>query len=86
MDITWRENTILCEAYHTSREETAMLKAAVDSLMKILDESTTISTPPSPETATTSTMMKEMIIQLSCGRSNIQDVRDAVCNHPSKRN
>jgi hypothetical protein len=40
------ENTMLQEAYRASREETALLKAAVDTLMKKLNETMTISTPP----------------------------------------
>jgi hypothetical protein len=46
MDIAWTENTALREDYHTSREETVVLKAAVDTLTKKLDDSITISTPP----------------------------------------
>jgi hypothetical protein len=46
MDATWTENTALREAYRASREETAMLKAAVDTLTKKLDESTAMSAPP----------------------------------------
>jgi hypothetical protein len=52
MDATWTENMALREAYRASREETAALKAAVDTLMKKPDETIAISTPPSPETAT----------------------------------
>jgi hypothetical protein len=65
MDMTWTENTILCEAYHASREDMAALKAAVDTLMKKHHENTTTTIPPSLETATSSTMMEEMIMQLS---------------------
>jgi hypothetical protein len=48
MDAAWTENTVLHKGYHASREETAMLKAAVDSLMKKLDKSTTLSTCHTP--------------------------------------
>jgi hypothetical protein len=85
MDATWTENTALCEAYHASREEIAMLKAAVDTLTKKPDENIAISAPPSPETVTTSTAMEEMMMQLSHIQNNIQDVLDAVCNPPGKR-
>jgi hypothetical protein len=40
MDAVWTKNTALREAYHTSREETAALKVAVDTLTKKLDENT----------------------------------------------
>jgi hypothetical protein len=46
MDAGWTENTALCEAYHASREETAALKAAVDTLTKILDEDIAMTVPP----------------------------------------
>jgi hypothetical protein len=57
MDATWTENTILYKAYHISREEIVALKAAVDILMKTLDENTTTTIPPLLETMTSSTMM-----------------------------
>jgi hypothetical protein len=38
MDAAWTKNTTLCKACHISREETAALKAAVDTLMKNLDD------------------------------------------------
>jgi hypothetical protein len=85
MDVTWTKNTTLHEAYHASREETAMFKAAVNTLMKKLDESTAMSAPPSLETATTSTAMEEMMMQLSHVQNDIQDILEAVCNPPSKR-
>jgi hypothetical protein len=85
MDATWTENTALREAYRASREETAMLKAAVETLTKKLDESTAMSAPPSPGTATTSTTMQEMTMQLSHVQNDIQDVLDAVRNPPGKR-
>jgi hypothetical protein len=85
MDETWTENTGLCEAYRSSREETALLKAAVDSLRKKLHESTAMSAPPSAGTVTTSTMMEEMTMQLSHVQNDIQDVLEAVRNPPGKR-
>jgi hypothetical protein len=65
MDIAWTENTALHEAYHASREETAALKAAMDALMKRTDKTITTTAPPSLDTITSSTMIEEMIIQLS---------------------
>jgi regulator of replication initiation timing len=85
MYMTWTENTALREAYCASREETAALKVAVDTLMKKLDEIITITAPPSPETATSSTTMEEMTMQLSDVQHDIQDVLDAVRNPPGKR-
>jgi hypothetical protein len=52
IEAAWTENTMLCEHYHASSEETVLLKAAVDTLMKTLNENIAISTPPSPETMT----------------------------------
>jgi hypothetical protein len=85
MNAAWTENTVLHEAYRASREETAALKAAVDTLTKKLDENITITVPPLPETATSSTTMEEMMMELSHVQHDIQDVLDTVCNPPSKR-
>jgi hypothetical protein len=85
MDAAWMGNTALREAYRTSREETVALKAAVDSLTKKLDENITTTTPPSPDTATSSTSMEEMTMQLSLVQHDIQDVLAAVCNTTGKR-
>jgi hypothetical protein len=85
MDAAWTENTALREAYLASREETAALKAAVDALMKKLDENIATTAPPSPETATPSSAMEEMTMQLSHVQHDIQDVLDAVRNPPGKR-
>jgi chromosome segregation ATPase len=84
-DATWTENTALREAYRASREETAALKAAADTLTKKLDETIAISAPPSPETATSPTTMEEMTMQLTHVQHDIQDVLDAVRNPPNKR-
>jgi regulator of replication initiation timing len=84
MDAAWTENTALREAYHESREETAALKVAVDTLMKKLNENIAITTPPSPNTATSSTAMEEMMMQLSHIQHDIQDILDAVRNPPGK--
>jgi hypothetical protein len=75
----------LCEAYHTSREETAQLNAAMDTLTKKLNENIAISTPPSPDTMTTSSVMEEIMMQLSHIQNDIQDVLDVVRNPPGKR-
>jgi predicted nuclease with TOPRIM domain len=85
MDVTWTENTALREAYHASRQETAGLKAAVDTLTKKLDDTIAISTPPSLEKATSPTAMEEMTMQLSHVEHDLQDVLDAVRNPPGKR-
>jgi hypothetical protein len=85
MDAFWSENIALHEAYHASREETAVLKVAIDTLTKKLDENIAISAPPLPATMTTSTTMEEMMMQLSYIKNNIQDVLDAICNPPGKR-
>jgi hypothetical protein len=84
MDAVWTENTALCEAYHASREETGLLKAGVDSLMKKQYESTAMSAPPSPETASTSNVLEEITMQLSHLQNDVRDVLDAVHNPPGK--
>jgi methyl-accepting chemotaxis protein len=85
MDAAWTENIALREAYHASREETAALKAAVNTLTKKLDENIATTAPPSPETATSSSAMEEMTMQLSHVQHDIQDVLDAIRNPPGKR-
>jgi hypothetical protein len=85
MDVAWMENTALREAYRASREETGALNAAVDTLMKELDENTTTTAPPSPDTTTSSASIEEMTMQLSLVQHDIQDVLDAVRNPPGKR-
>jgi 3-methyladenine DNA glycosylase/8-oxoguanine DNA glycosylase len=85
MDTDWTENTGLHEADRASREETAELKAAVDTLTKKLDENIAITVPPSPETVTSSTAIEDMTMQLSHVQTDLQDVLDTVRNPPSKR-
>jgi hypothetical protein len=85
MDAAWTENTALRKAYHASKEETAALSAAVDALMKRIDETITTTVPPSPATVTSSTTMEEMTMQLSVIQHDIQDVLEAVRNPPGKR-
>jgi hypothetical protein len=85
MDAAWTENTALRKAYCASREETAALKAAVDTLMKKLDENIDTAMPPSPDTTISSTSMEEMTMQLSLIQNDIQDILAAVCNPPGKR-
>jgi hypothetical protein len=85
MDEAWTENTALGEAYRASREETAALKAAVATLTKKLDENIATTVPPSPDTATSSASMEEMMMELSLVQHDIQDVLAAVCNPPGKR-
>jgi hypothetical protein len=76
---------MLCKAYCISRDETAALKAAVDALIKILNENITTTVPPLPETTTSSNMMEEMMMQLTHVQHNIQDILDAIHNPPGKR-
>jgi hypothetical protein len=85
MDAAWTENIVLCEAYDISREETVALEAAVDTLMKRIDETIAITMPPAPDTITSSTVMEEMTMQLSHIQNDIQDILDAIRNPPSKR-
>jgi regulator of replication initiation timing len=85
MDAAWTENTALREAYRASREETAALKAAIDTLTKKLDENIATTAPPTLETVTSSTAMAEMTMQLSHLQHDIQDVLDAVRKPPGKR-
>jgi outer membrane protein TolC len=85
VNAAWTKNTALREAYRTSREETAALKAAVDTLTKKLDENIATMVPPSLETVTSSTAMEEMTMQLSNVQHDIQDVLDAIRNPPGKR-
>jgi hypothetical protein len=85
MDAAWTENTALREAYRASREETAALKAAVDSLTQKLDEQLAIPAPPSPDLLASPTTMEEMTMQLSIVQHNIQDILEAVRNPPGKR-
>jgi hypothetical protein len=85
MDAAWVENTALREAYRTSREETAALKAAVHSLRQKIDEQLTIPAPPSPDLLASPTTVEEMMMQLSVVQHDIQDVLEAVRNPPGKR-
>jgi hypothetical protein len=85
MDAAWTENTALREAYRASREETAALKAAVDSLTQKIDEQLTIPAPPSPDLLASPTTMEEMTMQLSVVQHDIQDILEAVHNPPGKR-
>jgi hypothetical protein len=85
IDAAWIENTALCEAYRTSREETAALKATVNALMKRIDETITTTVPPSPATMSSLTTMEEMTMQLSVIQHDIQDILEAVRNPLGKR-
>jgi hypothetical protein len=85
MDAAWTENTALREAYRASREETAALRAAVDSLTRKIDEQLAIPAPPSPDLLASPATMEEMTMQLSVVQHNIQDVLEAVRNPPGKR-
>jgi hypothetical protein len=85
MDAAWTENTALCKAYCTSREETAALKAAVDSLTWKINEQLAILAPPSPDLWASPATMEEVTMQLSVVQYNIQDILEAVRNPASKR-
>jgi hypothetical protein len=85
MDAAWTENTALHEAYHASREQTAALNAAVDTLRKRIDETITTTVPPSLATMSSPAMMEEMMMQLSVIQHDIQDILEAVHNPPSNR-
>jgi hypothetical protein len=85
MDAAWTEKTALREAYRASREETAALKAAVDSLTQKIDEQLAIPAPPSPDLLASPTTMEEMTMQLSVVQHDIQDVLEAGRNPPGKR-
>jgi hypothetical protein len=85
MDAVSTKNTALRKAYHASREETGALKAAIDALMKRVNETITTTVPPSPDTMTTSTTMEEMMMQLLVIEHDIQDILEAVRNPPGKR-
>jgi DNA repair exonuclease SbcCD ATPase subunit len=85
MDAAWTENTALHEAYRASREETAALKAAVDTLTQTIDEQLALPAPPSPDLLASPTTMEEMTMQLSVVQHDIQDVLEAVRNPPGKR-
>jgi SMC interacting uncharacterized protein involved in chromosome segregation len=85
MDATCTENTVLRQAYHASREETAALKAAVDTLMKKLDKNIATTILPSPETITSPSAIEEMMMQLSHIQHDIQDVLDTIHKPPGKR-
>jgi hypothetical protein len=46
----------------------------MDALMKRIDENITTTAPPSPDTATSCTMMEEMMLQLSVMQYDIQEM------------
>jgi hypothetical protein len=65
MDTVVNENNVLRVAYDASKQETAALKAAVDTLSRKIDEQITIPAPPLPDYSASSTTMEEMTMQLS---------------------
>jgi hypothetical protein len=85
MDTVVNENTVLRPAYDASKQESAALKAAVDTLSRNIDEQIATPAPPAPDLTASSTTMEEMTMQLSVLQHNIQDVLEAVRNPPSKR-
>jgi methyl-accepting chemotaxis protein len=79
------ENTMLRVAYDSRKAETAALKAAIDALMKKIDEQSVISVPPLLNLTASSTAMEEMTMQLCVVQNDIQDVLEAVRNPPGNR-
>jgi hypothetical protein len=85
MDTVVNENTVLRAAHDASKQETAALKAAVDTLSRKIDEQIAIPAPPSPDLTASSTTMEEMTMQLSVIQDDIQDILEAVRNPTGKR-
>jgi hypothetical protein len=85
MDAVLNNNTELRAACDASRAETAALKPAVETLTQKFDEQIAIPAPPLPDLMASSTMMEEMMMQLSVIKHDIQDVLEAVHNPPGKR-
>jgi hypothetical protein len=85
MDTVVNENTGLRTAYEVSKQETAALKAAVDTLTRKMDHPIAIPAPPLPDLSASPTTMEEMTMQLYVVQHDIQDVLEAVHNPPSKR-
>jgi hypothetical protein len=61
---TKRVNNELLEAYHASREENTLLKAAIEELTRKIMEQTLLPTPPSPDIANNPSTREEMSLQL----------------------
>jgi hypothetical protein len=85
MDTVVNENTVLRAAYDASKQESAALKATVDTLSRNIDEQIAIPAPPSPHLTASSPTMEEMTMQLSVVQHDIQHVLEAVRNPPGKR-
>jgi hypothetical protein len=85
MDTVVNENTVLRAAYDASKQPTAALKAAVDTLSRNIDEQIAIPAPSLPDLSGSPTIMEEMTMQLSAIQHDIQDVLEAVRNPPGKR-
>jgi hypothetical protein len=85
MDAVLTDKIVLHAAYNASRAETAALKAAVDTLTWKFNEQITIPAPPSPDLTASSTMIEEIMMQLSIIQHDIKDILEAVCNPPGKR-
>jgi hypothetical protein len=85
-DTIKRPNTELLQAQCMSREETTLLRAAIETLMWQLDENAATPTPPSPAImASSSSTMEEMSLQWCGVQKDIQDVLDVVRNPVGKR-
>jgi hypothetical protein len=84
-DATRRVNNELLEAYHASREENTLLKAAVEELTRKITEQASPPTPASLEIANDPSAGEEMSLQLFDVQRDIRDVLEAVRNPTGKR-
>jgi hypothetical protein len=81
-----RANEALLEAQHTSRGETTLLRAEIETLTRKLEDYTATPPPPSPAIPTSSpSAVEEMALQLYGVQQGIEDVLDAVRNTAVKR-
>jgi hypothetical protein len=71
-DMTKRVNNELLEAYHTSREENTLLKAAIQELRRKIMEQSSPPTPPSADIANNPSAGQEISLQLFDIQCNIQ--------------
>jgi hypothetical protein len=63
-DMTKRVNIKLLEAYHMSREDNTLLKAAIEEVTRKITEQTSPPTPPSPDIPNNLSTREEMSLQL----------------------
>jgi hypothetical protein len=84
-DATKCVNDELLEAYHVSREENTLQKAAIEELMRTIMEQTSPATPLSLDIANNPSARQEMSLQLYDVQRDIQDMLEVVCNPAGKR-